>query len=92
MAISKCPKCDSTFFELVEKVPSGSAFKLMFVQCSRCGSVVGTMDYWNIGTKIIELEKKVDSISHGNNSISSDLNVVNQNIAKLFNLVKSMQK
>ena len=91
MAFSKCPKCDSTYFEVETKQPSKSNYKLMFVQCSSCGCVVGTMDYWNIGTKIIELEKKIDSITHGNSFIRSDLNVVNQNIANLYTLIRTLK-
>lgn len=92
MAYSKCPKCDNSSFEIVTTEPKGSNFKLAFVQCSSCGCVVGTMEYYNVGTKVSDLGKKVDNLSHSIDSVSSDLNVVNQNIAKLFNLVKSMQK
>lgn len=48
MATSKCPKCDSTCFEMRENAPSGSKYKLMFVQCAYCGAVVGVTDYFNI--------------------------------------------
>ena len=95
MAFSKCSKCDSTYFEVVENSPSNSNFKLFFVQCSRCGSVIGAMDYFNIGTRIKEVENKIDALSSGSsnlNSVNNNLNVINQNIAKLFSLVKSIQK
>jgi transcription initiation factor TFIIIB Brf1 subunit/transcription initiation factor TFIIB len=92
MANSKCPKCESTSFEVVINSPKGSAYKMAFVQCSSCGCVVGIMDYYNIGTKVSDLEKKIDNLSFGDSSISSDLNVINQNIDKLFKLVKSLQK
>ncbi|HMK03805.1 MAG TPA: hypothetical protein VK489_06420 [Ferruginibacter sp.] len=91
MAYSKCPKCDNTYFEVTENAPTKSNYKLLFVQCSKCGSVVGTMDFYNIGTLIGELEKKVDniSLSSSTSSINNNLNIVNQNIANLFNYVKS---
>ena len=92
MAYSKCPKCDYTSFELVINEPKNSDFKLAFVQCGSCGCVVGTMDYWNIGTKIIDLDKKMDSLSSTASSLSGNLNTINQNIAKLFNLVSSLKK
>ena len=65
MAYSKCPKCESTYFEVVEKEPSKSNYKLIFVQCSTCGCVVGTMDYFNIGSRIKDVEKKIDTLSLG---------------------------
>jgi hypothetical protein len=91
MAYSKCPKCDNTYFEVTENSPSKSNYKLLFVQCSKCGSVVGTMDYYNIGARISELEKKVDNISLSSttSSINNNLNIVNHNIANLFNFVKA---
>lgn len=62
MAWSTCPKCNSHSFEMVENTPTKSNFKLMFVQCSSCGAVVGIMDYYNIGQRINELEKKIDRL------------------------------
>ena len=41
MAISKCPKCECTRFELKEANINGSAYRMYFVQCSSCGAVVG---------------------------------------------------
>ncbi|MHB8063851.1 MAG: hypothetical protein ACYDG2_14675 [Ruminiclostridium sp.] len=67
MAWSTCPKCNSHNFEVVEKSPSVSNFKLMFVQCLYCGAVVGVMDYYNIGQRLDELEKKLDSTIAGKN-------------------------
>ena len=83
MAYSKCPKCDNGYFEVTENSPSKSNFKLLFVQCSSCGSVVGTMDYWNIGTLLKELEQKV-GFGTSTSTINSNLDVINQNITKLF--------
>jgi uncharacterized Zn finger protein len=92
MAYSKCPKCDSSQFEVKENSPTYSNFKLLFVQCSNCGAVVGTMDYYNIGARLSELEKKVDrlkSSNDGSSSVISNLDVINNNIAKLFTYMKS---
>jgi uncharacterized Zn finger protein len=59
MASSTCTKCGSTSFEVKENSPMGSNFRIMFVQCSNCGGVVGTMDYFNIGQLIHDLAKKL---------------------------------
>jgi hypothetical protein len=87
MAYSKCPKCDNGYFEVTENSPSKSNFKLLFVQCSSCGSVVGTMDYWNIGTLVKELEKKV-GFGTSTSNINSNLDIINQNIARLFQQIQ----
>jgi uncharacterized Zn finger protein len=62
MALSVCPKCENHRFEMVEVEPGNWRFKIMFVQCTSCGTVVGTMDYFNLSTLIHELEEKVEII------------------------------
>ena len=92
MAYSKCPKCESTSFEVQMNSPLYSNFKLSFVQCSKCGCVIGAMDYENIGRRIDDLEKKIDNISSSNfktQSINNSLEVINQNINTLFKYIKS---
>lgn len=59
MAISTCPKCNNHSFEMVEHTPRGSRFKIMFVQCTMCGAVVGTVDYINTAALIQELAEKL---------------------------------
>ena len=93
MAYSKCPKCDNTFFELVENSPAKSNFKLMFVQCSKCGAVVGVMDYYNIGSVIKKVEEKIDRLernSSNTSSINNSLSTINHNIETLHRLINSM--
>ena len=60
MAQSKCIKCDSTQFELVQHSPSKSTFKLVFTQCAKCGGVVGVTEFYNIGDKLEKLFKALN--------------------------------
>ncbi len=46
-------------FEAKEFFPTHSNFKVQFIQCATCGTVVGVMDYWSISNLIIELAKKL---------------------------------
>jgi hypothetical protein len=48
MAVSNCPKCESTAFEIKAGEAKGSKHKLMFIQCASCGAVAGVTDYYNI--------------------------------------------
>jgi hypothetical protein len=59
MAKSRCIKCDNSSFEIVENTPHRSVFKLMFVQCTSCGGVVGVLDFYNIGERLTELARKL---------------------------------
>jgi DNA-directed RNA polymerase subunit N (RpoN/RPB10) len=64
MALSLCPKCENHRFEMVEVEPGNWRFKIMFVQCASCGTVVGTMDYFNLSTLIHELKEKVENVEN----------------------------
>jgi predicted nucleic-acid-binding Zn-ribbon protein len=59
MALSTCVKCGGSSFEISHVSPTGSNFKLMFIQCSSCGGVVGVMDFYNIGQSLHDLAKKL---------------------------------
>jgi uncharacterized Zn finger protein len=57
MATSRCPKCEGSSFEMVEKQVRNARFRQMFIQCSSCGTVVGTTDYENSTDLIHKLAK-----------------------------------
>ncbi len=59
MAQSTCVKCGNHRFETAETEPKGSAFKLVFVQCSSCGGVVGVTEYYNTGSMLEKIAEKV---------------------------------
>jgi len=58
MATSTCVKCGSTSFEVVEARPKGSKHNYLgFVQCSKCGGVIGVIDPLNIGSMLEEIRE-----------------------------------
>jgi len=59
MAVSACPKCGNHTFEVVPNAPANSDFILKFVQCSSCGSVVGTHENLLITSMILDLAQKL---------------------------------
>ncbi len=61
--MSTCPKCNNHTFTIQENTPAGSNFKLMFVQCSSCGAVVGVIDCFNIGNLILQQNKALKKIA-----------------------------
>ncbi len=58
MAVSTCVKCgEQDQFEVVLKDSiTGTTYKLAFVQCVRCGGVVGALDYYNISQRLEDME------------------------------------
>lgn len=59
MAASKCPKCESTRFELKTGEPTGSRFKVNYIQCASCGTVVGVTDYYNTSSLLEKIGNKI---------------------------------
>ncbi len=88
MSTSKCPKCSSTYFQLSENLPSGSNYKLQFVQCSACGSVVGVLEYFNNGVLLQEIKKKVEDFRcKASSNTDNNLQLINNNLIHFSNLV-----
>lgn len=63
MALSTCPKCNSTSFEVKEHEPRNSKFKLNFVQCASCGAVVGARDFYNTGAMLLQQNRAIERIA-----------------------------
>jgi hypothetical protein len=60
ISTSKCPHCQKCGFEVVTEEPKDSNFKVHFVRCQWCKTVVGTMEYYNSGALIQKLAKKLN--------------------------------
>jgi hypothetical protein len=60
MSSSKCPHCQKTIFEIEEETPAGSSYKLLFVRCKDCKTVVGVLDALNIGATLKKLASKLN--------------------------------
>jgi uncharacterized Zn finger protein len=56
---SKCPKCGNSEFEVVNEKPVNSNYELIFVRCNICHTVVGVIDFYNVGTLIKKLALKL---------------------------------
>ena len=62
MAQSTCSKCGHHVFELRETEPMGSKYKFYFVQCALCGTVVGVVEYYHVGTRLKRIENLLTPI------------------------------
>jgi hypothetical protein len=62
MAKSTCPKngCGGTRFEAVPAQITGTHFPYMFIQCSSCGTVVGTSEAHYVPQLMQELAKSLN--------------------------------
>jgi len=57
---SKCPHCQKTGFETAIEEPVGSKFKIVFIRCINCKTVVGVLEYYNAGVLVKDLAKKLN--------------------------------
>ncbi|NJO70192.1 MAG: hypothetical protein HC830_13730 [Bacteroidetes bacterium] len=56
---SKCPKCENTAFEVINETPVNSNYELIFVRCVHCQTLVGVIDYYNVGALVKKLAAKL---------------------------------
>ena len=62
MASSTCIKCGHTTFEMAESAISGLRFKRDFLQCSKCGGVVGVIEADNLNARLDAIEERLKKI------------------------------
>jgi uncharacterized Zn finger protein len=63
MATSKCPSCENTTFEIVAGVFNPPSYKLNFVQCASCGTVVGVTDFTNVSAVLDAQNRAIKQIA-----------------------------
>ena len=64
MALPTCVKCGKmNMFEVHEAEPKGSAFKLIYLQCSICGGVAGVLEYFNSGAALSKIENQIAQLA-----------------------------
>lgn len=78
---SVCPHCKGIFWELHTEEPQHCNFKVNFIRCSKCKAPVGVMDFFDTHTKLEKIEKLVGAMG---TTVTSALNVIDQNIRRLF--------
>ena len=59
MAASTCVKCGHTSFEIAESAISGLRFKRDFLQCGKCGGVIGVVEADNLNTRLDAIEARL---------------------------------
>jgi len=57
---SKCPKCENSTFELVKDTPESSRFKMFYIRCIKCKTVIGTHDYDNVAVMVEKIMRHLD--------------------------------
>jgi hypothetical protein len=62
MAVSKCAACNAKSFELAEASIAGSKFKHYFVQCAKCGAVVGVIPFDSTNALIRLVQKDLKAV------------------------------
>lgn len=56
---SKCPKCENSGFELSTESPRKSNYKVSFIRCFSCGTVVGCLEPASITNLLHKLAQRL---------------------------------
>ncbi len=80
-ATSLCPKCNTGSFKVVTQEPSGSNYKLNFVQCSACNTPIGVLDYFNTGAQLEAQKQQIEGLG-------SKLNHIEYTLQQLANALR----
>lgn len=59
---TKCPKCDNTNFELVNDVPTGTKWVLLYLRCSSCKTFMQALPFDNTNTLIESMQDDINKI------------------------------
>lgn len=60
--MAKCGFCNKSGTKLEEITPTGSRYKYQAICCQSCGSILGVMDYFNIGAGVEKLEQGIKQL------------------------------
>lgn len=87
MAQSACPKCGGNRFELVSVSPNHANYQYLYHQCTNCGSVVGTSEYYNIGAVLTETP---DSIKNKLTAIEGRISNIEGSLHNVLNALNTL--
>ena len=65
MATSTCIKCGHTSFEMAESAISSLRFKRDFLQCGKCGGVIGVIESDNLNARLDAIEERLKVLAGG---------------------------
>lgn len=82
MPYSTCPKCTSTSFEVKEAEPRNSSYKLIFVQCSSCGAVVGALPYYDAGVLAKDNQNNISQLKQQVSNVEQALYQLSQAVRR----------
>ena len=60
MAISTCTRCNNKQFELKVVRPIGSEYNVNFIQCNKCGGVLGVLESLEVSALILQLAERLN--------------------------------
>ncbi len=59
---TKCPKCESINFEMVDDLPKDSQYKYSYLRCVSCKTFLAGFDFAPVGAAVADIYKYVREI------------------------------
>ncbi len=78
MAISKCPHCTGTHFELTTVEARDARYKHHFIQCTNCGAPFSVVDYQNPSVLLDEQAAVLQRIERSVRDLDQRLSTIEQ--------------
>jgi hypothetical protein len=78
---SICGKCGGFRWELSEEAPNKSNFKVWFIRCATCRVPIGIADYYDTYSKLEKIDKSIKVLG---DSVTQMLQVIHENVRRLF--------
>ncbi len=70
---TKCSKCDSADFEIVNAQIKGSEFPFSFIRCTTCKSAISVIESLYVPEKINTLQSEIKELKNQISSLSSSV-------------------
>ena len=59
MATPRCPKCESSSFEIQEVKVKNANYRHHVINCASCGSILAVHEFFNVNARLVRLAEKL---------------------------------
>lgn len=82
MALSSCSKCNGGSFEMKESSVSHATYRILFIQCSSCGCVVGTQSYFDAGFLAKKNQEAIAGLSQQLAQVQTQISAIQRHLQR----------
>lgn len=88
MALSTCPKCSRSSWEIQLVEPAGAHAEQYFIQCSHCGTPAGLVGFQYAGALLKEQAQSLADLHRRLKTVEAFVRNIDQNVMKMARAAK----